>query len=108
MNTNVRVSNAALDPYLRTRRCGKHDLRVSSVYVRRCGTDEGVRNRVLSGIAAFQMSLAVLIGGWQRVVLMHGPSMVVLWMIVIVVRVSVQRRRDARRREERRHEQQRQ
>lgn len=108
MNTNVRVSDGALDPHLRTRRRGKRDLRVSSVHLWRCHADECVRNRVLSGIAAFQMSIPVIIRNRHCVMLMRRQSVVVLWMVVIVVHVGVQRRHHPRRREERRDEQQRQ
>ncbi len=94
MNTDVRVSNGALDPCLRIRHRGKRDLRVSRVQLWKRDADECVRHRVLSGIAALQMSFPVIICDWRCVVRVRRQPVVVLWMIVIVVRVRVQRRHD--------------
>ena len=108
MNPDVRVANAALDLHVRTQRCGKRDLRVSSMDLRRCGTDECERNRVLSWIAALQMRCAVVRMRRLRVVFVSGRSVMVLRMIVIAVGVGVERRHHAGRRNQRRNEQRRQ
>lgn len=106
MNTDIGVSNAALDFHLRTWRCGEEDLRVSGTQLRRCCTDGRERNRVLPRVAALQMRAPVISSGRRCVVRMGRQPVVVLGMIVIVVRVGVQRGRHARRREYRRDEQQ--
>ena len=108
MNTDIRVSHAAVNMYLRAGRCPEGELRVSSVHLRRCGTDECVRNRVFSRIAALDMSEPVVRMARWGVVLMRRKSVVVLRVIVTAVGVRVQQRRQTERRDQRRDEQQRQ
>ena len=60
MNTDIRVSNAALDLYLRTGLYRESELRVNAVHLWRGGTHEYVRNRVLSRIATLQMRHSVV------------------------------------------------
>jgi hypothetical protein len=105
VNADVCVSNTALDPYLRARRWGKRNLRVSSVYLRRCDADECERNPVLSGIAAFHMSCSVIRMRRLGVVLVKGKRVNVLRMIVVIIGVGVEQRPHAGSRNQRRDEQ---
>ena len=108
MNMHIGASNAALDLYLRTWRCGEGELRVKGMSLRRCCTGESERNPVLSRIAALQMGHIVVGMAGRGVVLMSREPVAMLRMIVIAVDVRVQQRRHAGRRHQRRDEQQRQ
>ena len=90
MHTDVAVANAALDLYLRVACYGQRELRLACVHVRRCGTDEYVRNRVPSWIAPLATSQS-LVGLVRRgFVLMRGEAVVMLDVIMIAVGVHVE------------------
>lgn len=108
MDSDVRKSNAALNRQLHVRYCGGRLLRVRGLQLGRRGTDERAGHRVISRIAALEMSPSVVRMTWRRVVLMRRGPMTVLRVIVAVVGVRVQQRRQARRHNQRRDEQQRQ
>jgi hypothetical protein len=105
VNTNIRVSNAALDLHYRARRCGKGELRVNGVHLWRRGAHEREGHDVLCRIAALEMSRSVILMGRCGVVLVSGQPVMVLGVVVIVVGVRVQQRRHTRRRNQRRDEQ---
>ena len=107
MNTDICVSHRVFDDELRAGRSADGELSVGRVHLRWCGRDECVRHRVLSRIAALEMSDAVLRMARRRGVLMRGKTVVVLRVIVIAVGVRVQQRRQTDRRNQRRDEQQR-
>jgi hypothetical protein len=107
VNADIRVSNAVLDLYLRSGRCGEGELRVNSMHLRRDCTDERKRNRVPSRIAARQVSSPIVRMRRLRV-LVSGKPVMVLRMIVIGVGVGVQQGHHAGSRNQRRDEQQRQ
>ena len=108
MNTDVCVSNVALDAHLHAGRRGKRELRLNGVHRRWCGAHERESHNVLSGIAPLQMRRPVVGMARRSVVLMGGQPVVMFGVFVILVGVHVQQRRDARRRHQRRNEQQRQ
>ena len=108
MNTDIRVPNAALDLHLHAGRCGEPEFRVNRVHLRWTGPDERERHRVLTRIAALQVSSAAVRRRRRRVVPMGGRPVMVLRMIVIGVGVGVQQRHHAGRRHQRRDEKQRQ
>ena len=108
MNTDVCVSNAALDAHLHAGRCGKRELRVNGVHLRWRGAHERERHDVLSGIAPLQTRRPVVGMARRSVVLVGGQPVVMFGVFVFLVGVRVQHRREARGRHQRRNEQQRQ
>lgn len=89
MNTDIRISNGGFDQHLWHERNLWADLSVNGLDLRWIRADECERDRVLSRIAALQMSRRVVGGRWLRVVLMSGKAVMVLRMIVIGVVVGV-------------------
>lgn len=106
MNTHIHISNGGFDLQLWHERNRWPDLSVNGVDQRWICTDECGRDRVLSRIAALQVSRSVVRMRWLRVVLMSGKPVMVLRMIVIRVVVGVQQGHRAGRRNQCRNEQQ--
>lgn len=106
MNAEVRISNSPGDLQLWNQRSRRRVLRVNAVHLWWTRTHERERYRVLSRIAALQVSRSVVRMRRPRVVLVGGRPVVVLRMIVIVVGVRVEQRRHAGRHNQRRDEQQ--
>lgn len=106
MNTDIRISNGGFDLQLWHERNRWPDLSVNGVDLRWIRTDECERDRVLSRIAALQVSRSVARTRGFRVVLMSGKPVMVIGMIVIRVGVGVQHGHHAGRRNQCRNEQQ--
>ena len=106
MNTDIRISNGGFDLHLWHERNLWPDHSVNSADLRWIRADERDRDRVISRIAALQVSRRVVGMRWLRVVLVSGKAVMVLRMIVIGVIVGVQQGHRAGRRSQCRNEEQ--
>ena len=106
MNTNIHISNGRFDLQLWHEGNPWPEFSVNGVDLRWIRTDECERDRVLSRIAALEVSRPVVRMRWLRVVLMSGKPVLVLRVIVIGVVVDVQQRHRAGRCDQCRNEQQ--
>jgi hypothetical protein len=86
------VQDVERPPYRRVRRRGCRSCPIGHecLRLRRRCREEGEPDRVLAGIAGFQMHAALGAMGRQDVVLVSREAVVVLWMVVARVLVDVQ------------------